>query len=229
MMKNFILFTACSFLFMQPGLADRPKVAIQLLIDDSGTLTDPETAEQYKQQVFHLMNQYKKVRRFSRSQISVISTAYGRTKWIGNLSDLKSNRAHELLKVIKAAPDRCNNLTGAFKELRTNLRHLTIEGYKEVHIYVFSSLIHTPVPCTGAEITLPQPPPLSAGVNKILTSSESISSVTFYWINPHQKRVWLDYLEPTINWLKAKNGRFNFLDISNSIYRLQKGLEGVQK
>ena len=198
-------------------------------MDDSGVLTDAAEAEKYKLSMLGHLKALNNIRRFSQARIDVISTAYGRSMWIGSPRDLNSPRAAELLDYIQPKLDQCNNLEGAFKALEANLEQLERQGYKEVYVLVFSSLIDTPRPCNGVvNLKLPQlPPPLD--LNAILTDRESLKAVNFFWVNPHQRAVWNEFLSPSIDHSSQNGIPFGLFDIENTRFELEVGIQGVSR
>ena len=224
-----ILFTTIS-ITSSPSYAAREKeaiLAVEVLFDDSGVLTDPERAKNYKLLLLGHLKGLTRKRRYANARIDVISTSFGRSVWIGSPRDLKRGpHAEALIPHTESHKNYCNNLPGAFAELQSNLQQLERQNYQEIIVIVFSSLIDTPRPCENTvELTLPQmPPPMD--INAILTSSKAIRSITFYWSNPHQKKIWTDMLEPTIRWSKNHNTPFGLFDIENTIYEIE-GMKGV--
>ena len=95
-----------------------------------------------------MMGKLTRKRREATAHIDVISTSYGRTVWSGTPQDLKRRheQQQELIDKIASDDKRCNNLPGAFDELKSNMAALERRGVHEVHALVFSSLIHTPRP-----------------------------------------------------------------------------------
>lgn len=230
MVRNIVFFLTClhAASAVQAGPVER-KLAIEVIIDDSGTLTEPEKAQAFKLQLFAHLQNLRKKRRYASARIEVISTAYGRSVWIGTPRDLKGSRASTLVPKIEAHADYCNNLPGAFSELETSLADLEQRGYEEIWVIVFSSLIDTPRPCRdNMSIELPQlPPPLDFA--RILTQSPAVRKIAFYWVNPFQKRPWFETLEPVRGWAGARGTSFSLYDIENSIYELKNGLLEVRR
>lgn len=211
------------------SLAQSREIAFEIVMDDSGVLTDAAEAEKYKLSMLGHLKALNNIRRFSQARIDVISTAYGRSMWIGSPRDLNSPRAAELLDYIQPKLDQCNNLEGAFKALEANLEQLERQGYKEVYVLVFSSLIDTPRPCNGVvNLKLPQlPPPLD--LNAILTDRESLKAVNFFWVNPHQRAVWNEFLSPSIDHSSQNGIPFGLFDIENTRFELEVGIQGVSR
>jgi len=204
--------------------AQESKVGIQLIIDESGVISDPEEAGIFKMRLLAQLKSLLRKRDYATARLDVISTSMGRTLWVGELAELKDiERAEELIEVIETKPNHCNNLGAAFRELDYNLAQRTAEGYDKVYVLVFSSLINTPRDCgSNVTIKLPQPPP-KTDIASILTAHDQIEQVSFYWVNPHQKFVWLEKLDPAVKWLQSSAKKFEFHDIEASRYALKKG------
>jgi len=209
------------------AFAKGTNTTIQIIMDDSGVLINPVEADQYKMQLLSHLKKLTRKREFSRAHIDVISNSIGRTVWSGTPSDLKRKpvRALALVNAIKSIPENCNNLSGSFNELASNLRALKRQGFTKAHVIVFSSLIYTPRPCGDTtSITLPQLPPVKGDINKALTSFDGIRSIDFYWASPHQMRGWEEFLIPTLIWAAQHKTTFNIRDIERSKFSLRKSL-----
>ncbi len=216
-----------AFCISSTVLAKGTQTTIQIIMDDSGVLIEPNEADRYK---MHMLSQLRKLtrkREFSHAHIDVISTSIGRTVWSGSPSDLKRKpvRALALVNSIKSVPDNCNNLPGAFNELASNMRALKRQGFTKAHVIVFSSLIDTKRPCDKTtSITLPQMPPVKGNINQALSSFEGTRSIDFYWVSPHQMSVWEEFLVPSFIWSAQNNTSMSIKDIERSKYSLQQGL-----
>lgn len=226
-MKNiFIILLALGFV---PSVyAKGTTTTIQIIMDDSGVLIDAKVADQYKLALLGHLKQFTRKREFARAHIDVISTSLGRTIWSGTPSDLKRKpvRALALVESIKSKTENCNNLPSAFTEVQSNISALERRGYKRSFVIVFSSLIHTPRPCDETtSIVLPQEPPVEGNINGALASSEIVRSISFYWVSPHQKRVWEEFLKPVFDWAMLRGISMNLMDIERSKFSLQHGLE----
>jgi len=223
-----ILIIASILCFTSGAHARGSTITLQIIMDDSGVLLDSEVGDKYKHEKLlpHIKLLVRR-REFAHAHIDVISTSRARTIWSGSPLDLKRKprRALNLVNSIKATPESCNNLPGAFDELTSNLKALKRQGFKSAHVIVFSSLIHTPRPCDATtEISLPQSPPVNGNINGALISSELVSSISFYWVAHLQKRIWEEFLEPTFNWASLNNVPMTLLDVERSKYSLQQGL-----
>lgn len=195
------------------------RIAIELLIDDSGVLLNADAAQSYKLLLLSHLKALATKRSGANAKLEVISTAYGRTVWSGTPLAIRRDpaRAQELVDAVSADPGRCNNLPGAFAELRSNLAQLEREGVNTVHIIVFSSLVHTPRPCADlTAITLPQLPPIEGDIAGALTSAQNVRSVSFYWVSPHQRIVWEQFLAPSFTVLRNSGARVSFFDVERS-------------
>lgn len=200
-----------------PALAQE-RIAVELLIDDSGVLLDADAAQPHKFLLLAHLKALATKRAGANAKVEVISTAFGRTVWSGTPLAIRRDpaRAQELVDAVTADPGRCNNLPGAFAELRSNLAQLERDGMDAVHIIVFSSLVHTPRPCADLKtITLPQLPPTEGDIAGALTAP-NIRSVSFYWVSPHQRIVWEQFLTPAFMTLRNGGARVTFLDVERS-------------
>ena len=195
------------------------RIALELLIDDSGVLLDAQEAHSYKLMLLAHLKALATRREGANARIEVISTALGRTVWSGTPLTLRRDpaRAQELVEAVTADPARCNALPGAFRELQSNLAQLERAGVNEIHIIVFSSLIHTPRPCADiTRITLPQLPPTEGDIPGAFATTAPIRSVSFFWVSPHQKFVWEGFLESAFTTLRQNGARVTFLDVERS-------------
>lgn len=195
------------------------RVAIELLIDESGVLLDPQEAQSYKLMLLAHLKALAARRAGANAQVEVISTSLGRTVWSGTPLMVRRDpeRAQALVNAVTADPGRCNNLPGAFLELKSNLAQLERDGVSAVHVVVFSSLVDTPRPCGDVKtITLPQMPPADGDLNGTLTGAQRIRSVSFFWVSPHQKRVWEEFLAPSFAALWQRGETVNFLDVERT-------------
>lgn len=215
-MKALIL--SLTLALSMPAFA-QDRIAIELVIDESGVLLDAEQAARYKLMLLAHLKALAAKRTGANTKIEVISTSLGRTIWSGTPLTLRRDpvRAQELVEAISADPARCNNLPGAFRELESNLAQLEREGVSEIHIVIFSSLIHTQRPCADVtEITLPQLPPTEGNIPDAHSGSTNISTVSFFWVSPHQKFVWEGFLEGAFDSLRRNGARVMFLDVERT-------------
>jgi len=218
-----MIFSSCTGAFARGS-----STTIQLIIDDSGVLVDSQNADKYKLVLLGHLKRLTRKREFATAHIDVISTSIGRTVWSGTPSDLKRKpaRAIALIESIKTNLESCNNLPASFAELKSNLIALERQSFNKAHVIVFSSLIHTPRPCDKTtKIVLPQVPPVKGNINAALASSKIVRSINFYWISPHQKSVWEEFLTPTFIWAFQSDANMTFKDIERSKFSLEKGLE----
>ncbi len=206
-----------------PVLAQE-KIAIELIVDESGVLLDAGSAQTTKMMLLAHLKALATKRAGAHARVNVISTSLGRTVWSGTPLELRRDpiRAQALVDAIAADPARCNNLPGAFAELKSNLAQHEREGVHGVQVVVFSSLVDTPRPCSEVtHITLPQMPPAGGDINGALSGPANLRSVAFYWVSPHQKRVWEEFLEPSFEELRARGVPVTFLDVERSLSALR--------
>jgi hypothetical protein len=205
--------------------------AIEILMDDSGVLQSPKEASPYEMALLAHIKKLARRRSAAKAHIDVISTSYGRTVWTGTPQDLKRNgeRAQDLVGKIAFGKERCNNLPGAFDELKSNIAALERDGYTDVHVLVFSSLIHTPRPCGDMKtIALPQLPPVEGNINGALIGSKALRSITFYWISPHQRAVWEEFLAPALAWASLNGVRYDLFDEVRTRSALREGIAPLE-
>ena len=201
-----------------PALAQE-RIAIELLIDDSGVLLEAQEAQSHKLLLLSHLKALSSKRSGANAKVEVISTAYGRTVWSGTPLVIRRDpaRAQELVDAVSADPGRCNNLPGAFAELRSNLAQLEREGVTSVHVVVFSSLVHTPRPCADLKtITLPQLPPTEGDIAGVLAGLPHVRSLSFFWVSPHQRIVWEQFLNPTFTVLRNGGTQVSVFDVERS-------------
>ena len=206
----FTILIACA----TPAFA-QDRFALELVIDDSGVLLEPAEAHSYKLMLLAHVKALATKRAGAYAKVNVISTSLGRTVWSGTSLSLRRDplRAQALVDSITADPARCNNLPGAFAELASNLAQHEREGVSSVQVVIFSSLVDTPRPCGElTHITLPQMPPADGDPNGALMRSALVRSVSFFWVSPHQKRVWEEFLAPSFAQLRALGATVSFLD-----------------
>jgi hypothetical protein len=215
-MKALIL---CVFVALSAPALAQERIAIELLIDESGVLLDPQEAHGYKMMLLAHLKALATKRTGANARIEVISTSLGRTVWSGTPLMVRRDpeRAQALVNAVTSDPNRCNNLPGAFLELKSNLAQLERDGVSAVHVVIFSSLVHTPIPCEAIKtIALPQMPPADGDLNGTLEGASRVRSVSFFWVSPHQKRVWEEFLAPSFAALWQKGESVNFLDVERT-------------
>lgn len=222
--SNILAISVCASL-LSPAYADEEKIAIQVLADTSGVLLSPTTGDAQKMVLLAHLKKLGKKRKYKDAQIDIISTSHGETVWSGTPKDLKGNnpKAEKAVSVVKVNPGSCNQLEKSFTEMYENLEDLEWQHYDRAHVVIFSSLIHTPVPCENVQITLPQIPPAKSEINKFLASSKIVKSIDFYWVSPDQRRIWKDFLKPTFDWAVHSGVYMRLLDEERTPPALQDG------
>jgi hypothetical protein len=227
-MKTVIRSSLCAAAFASTlASAQDAQIAIEILVDESGVLQHSEEAANYKMAILAHLKALTRKRRGAKAHIDVIATSYGRTVGTGTPQDLKRNaqQAQELVDKIASDYKRCNNLPGAFDELKSNIAALERQGVREAHALIFSSLIHISLPCDATtHIKLPQRPPAKGDINEALSASEVLRSLTFYWISLHQRRVWEEFLSPALTWAGEKGVRYALFDEVRTHNALRKGI-----
>ena len=204
------------------------KTAFILVNDDSGVLTQPQRASKLKLLMLAQLKDLRKKLKFSKAKLQIISTSYGRSVWVGSIADLKSKRAADVVAKIESKATHCNRLSESFDSIRTSIRQLEQQGYSDVHIYFFSSMISTPPVCNDdVDITLPQLP-VPADFTGTLTSSDIVKTIAMYYVNPHQLRAYQEALIPVASWANVNNKDFGIYDMEDTEFQLRHGLLGVK-
>lgn len=221
-----IWFVLC--LNVQAAQIDEPKSAFIILNDDSGVLTEPEQAAKLKLLMLAQLKALKRKRQYAKAKLVVISTAYAKSIFVGDIADLSGERATELLDKIAANESRCNQLIESFDSVEQSIFQLKQQGYNDIHLYVFSSLIGTKNPCDGVqEVTLPQlPVPVDFKIK--LTNNDVVQTIVFYYANSHQVRLYQDALKGVSSWGYGVGKAFAIFDMEGTMHELRHGLAGVQ-
>jgi hypothetical protein len=207
--------------------APAPKSAFILVNDDSGALSDPERAKNAKQMMLAQIKDLGTKRRYAKSKFQIISTSFGRTVWVGSVADLKTTRAADVVAKVESHASYCNRLGESFTALRTAVRQLEQQKYTDIHAYYFSSMIATPPPCTDEmKIDLPQLP-VPVDYSGLLTASDALNTIAFYYVSPHQLQLYQESLVPVSSWASANGKTFRMYDIEETTYQLRRGLAGV--
>ena len=226
--QNIAVFIAAIFLSTTSSYSiASEKVAFVLINDDSGVMTDMEKVPDLRAT---LLAQYKalktKSRDFAKAEFVLISTSLARPVWYGKISDLSTRRASEVIERTANDPQSCNQLAASFDAARNSVVQLSAQGFTEIHVSIFSSLISTPVPCDTVKITLPQlPVPVDWAAT--LAPTSQVRSVTFYAANTHQYPLYAQSLQPLVQWAGEEGNAFAIHDVESSINILRFGLEGA--
>lgn len=220
-MFNKSLVLILSLCLALPACAEtpRPQIAIQVIVDNSAVLAQPEQALEQMKRLFWHLSELRKHAPTRNATITIVSTNYPRNLWIGTASRLRQTGA-EVLAQIAPVENGCADLRGAFEQVRLNLRR---QAAQEVRVYVFASLIDTGSPCGAAEIRLPQAPP--EGLDLAFLDARA-KTVQFYWVHPLQVKPWFDLLAEQGLEQRAKTEDFNLgvYDEQETQTRLEQGL-----
>jgi len=194
-------------------------------------LIEAEQASHYKMAILAYLKRLARRRTEAHAQIDLISTSYGRTVWSGTPLELRRHpaRAQDLVEKTRSEPTRCNNLPGAFDELKRNLAALERQGTSEIHVLIFSSLVHTPRPCADLKtLALPQLPPENSDINGALTASEGVRSISIFWVSPHRRRVYEEHFAKTFAWADANSVHFDLFDEVRTKNKLREGFAPLE-
>ncbi len=207
-----------------------PSKSIEILMDDSATILNPEAAEKAKFFFLQQIKGLKSKRGFRDARLEVISMSSGKTLWIGSPAMMDGEEAERLINVIKSKENRCNNMVRGFDALKSSLRNLDRRArVNEIWVLIFSPMINTPEPCKTSKIDLPQVVPTYDFV-KSLTASEKVRVVSLYWVHERQFDVWEDALKGLTDWQKqAQNRKWSMHKEPATLYELAIGLDGARK
>ena len=224
-MKHLLIFVLLlsGFFSVSEIQADEKRHAILVVFDDSGLVSEPAEADALKLRLLGHLQSLLKRREYANARLDVITTSLGRTRWVGDLRDLKDReRGAVLVSLIPSKPDRCNNLSKSFRALGENIRARSAEGYSNIQVLIFSSLIDTGGVCEEqVVIKLPQMPP-DIDVSAELSSTDTVKRISFYWVNPHQHRVWSEKLRPLSKWASDNGVEYEFLSTEETRYAINK-------
>lgn len=218
------LFSVNSFAFKAPSKS------IEILMDDSATILNPEAADKAKLFFMQQIKGLKSKRGFRNARLEVISLSSGKVLWLGSPSLMDGKEAERLLNVIKSKKNRCNNMARGFDALKSSLRSLDRRArINEIWVLIFSPMINTPEPCRSSKIDLPQVVPAYDFV-KSMTASEKVRVVSLYWVHERQFDVWEDALKGLTDWQKqAQNRKWRMHKEPATLYELVIGLDGARK
>lgn len=210
-------------------LANDLRHAFIFVNDDSGMLQNKERASQLRTLALAQLRSLEKKRKYANAQFIAISTSYAKPVFVGNVKDLSGNRAQALVDKLEPLPDRCNQLAESFTAVDSTVRNLEQQGFASINIYIFSSLISTPNPCKAIKsIALPQLP-VPVDFKAKLTRSKAVKTIAFYYVNPHQIRVYQDVLGEIEAWGYEAGNNFAMFDVEGSDHALRHNLLGVTK
>lgn len=214
------------------GKADRQKVAIVVVLDDSGAWSKlNKRADRKKVEFLKLLKDLKKRRKTRDAVIDFISSSTGESEFVSNPRKLERDWK-QIKKILEGKPSRCNNLADTFATLDSTIREYDNEGYDEIYVYSFSSLIDIPAPCNQvSNLVLPQAPPLvdldhdgQNDLGKILTRSPKVKTVIFYGVKPEQYEPWHKVIYPK-EWVKKhRDNVFRMKKFTKTELALKDGL-----
>ena len=200
--------------------APPPSLSIQVVIDNSAVLAQPEQALAQQKRLLFELTQLRKRHDSRHADIQIVSTNYPRNLWVGTPQRLRME-GKTVLEQVAMVENGCSDLRGAFDQVRMNLRR---QPAQEVRVFVFASLIDTGAPCGGETvIRLPQAPP--AGLD-LAFLDERVSTLKFYWAHPLQVKPWFDLLEGQGLTQRANTDPFDLgvYDENETPMQLEKGL-----
>lgn len=188
---------------MAAQAAERPRIVIQAIIDNGGTVTEEDAQDLIKNFVGGLAN--LRGRAFSKARIDLILTSHPTTVWSGTPRDLMA-QGRAVLDLAKTN-DKCADVARAIKQANQNLR---IAQADEAYLFIVSPLINAPFPCdAGPGIRLPQPVPQGIAIGRMIDERQ-IKALTFLGVHPSQEDPWTNYLVREGVLERAKRGQLDF-------------------
>ena len=186
------------------------KVAFIVVLDDSGAWGKRlnERADVKKTKFLKKLSGLNKLKKTRNAVVDIISSATGDSEKVTKTRDLV-NEWTEIEVIMKGKPNFCNNLGKTFITLANTIQQYADEGFDEIHVYVFSSLVDIPAPCNQLKnLILPQAPPIvdwdKDGINdlgSILIRTPQLKSFALIGVRAEQYQGSKDALNPQ-DWLK---------------------------
>lgn len=191
--------------------AERPRIVIQAIVDNGGTVTEEGAQEVIKDFIGGLAD--LRGRDFSEARIDLILTSHPTTVWSGTPRDLMT-QAHAVLELVQLN-ERCSDVARALRQANQNLR---IAQADEAYLLIFSPLINAPFPCDeGPGITLPQPVPEGIAIGQMI-AERHLRALKIFGVHASQEAVWTDYLlaEGVMSHVRSGQLEFQFLGFQQS-------------
>jgi len=228
---NFLLlptFTCLSLVACDTQTEPQKKTGFIIANDDSGVLSEPDRARDLKLTMLAQLKDLRTKRNYAKAKLKVISSSFGRSVFVGSIEDLSSNRAENIVSKMESNSTYCNRLPETFESVRSSIKQLEQQGYEDIYVYFFSSLISTPSVCVDKQrVELPQLP-VPVNFSNTLTSSDAVSAISFYYVNPHNFKAYQEALQPVATWANENNKSFQIFDMEDTAYQLRTGLLGVK-
>lgn len=183
--------------------AENPRISIQVILDNGGTVTEPGAADQIRNFVGGIAN--LRGRSFKNAHVDLILTSHPTTVWSGTPRELKT-QGRAVLELV-AVNDKCADISRALKQADQNLR---IAAPDEAYVLIYSPLIQAGFPCdAGPGITLPQPVPQDVAMGRMVDEHQ-LKALKFYGVHHSQEQVWGDHLIKEGVLARSKQGKLEF-------------------
>lgn len=225
-MKKAILLTLAICVFaITTGSAARAEAnkLIQIVIDNSATLQNPEEAVKFQAAWMLLFAKELRGSAGRDAQVHIVTTQNPRTVWEGPAPTLQNSFGLLVQSEIQHVADGCNELGTALDRVK---QHISRTPTDDVEIYVFSSLIPTGAPCKDARIVLPQPVPQTIDLRSLVRPE--LSRLEFMWAEEGQAAVWADYFERS-GLVETMNAQGVAFSLRGETTTRQKIIEAVQQ
>lgn len=179
------LFTA------HPAGASEPDTRLEIivLIENGGTVEDPEAASVTIRHLFDQLSALRRKRAAKHAQISIVLTASPtQITWSGTPAQLLE-QAQDVLKRIefKSTP---SDLVLAWEQIDTTLQLAVPSEYR---LYWIGPAIHVPFSAAGGEVEIKVPQAVPADM-KFADLAEQASVLRMYGVHPDQDTVYLEFL-----------------------------------
>lgn len=181
----------------------RPDAVIEVIVDNGGTVLEPEAQAQINDLIGGLANMPG--REMSRARIDLILTSRPTTVWSGTRTDL-IRQGYDVLDLVTLG-NGCSDLARALRQAEQNIR---VSGAARAYVLIHAPLIVAPFPCDGGPpITLPQPVPADLRLGQML-KAHAIAAFKVFGVHPSQERIWSMYLEREGVLALARAGALDF-------------------
>lgn len=183
--------------------AEPPKIVIEAIIDNGGTVMDEGAQEVINSVVGGLTSLHG--RAFGEARIDLILTSHPTTVFSSTPRDL-IQQGQTVLDLVKLN-DRCSDISRALRQAEQNLK---VARAKETYLVIYSPMINAPFPCDqGPGITLPQPVPEGIAIGRMI-DEYGIRALEIFGVHPSQEPVWSDFLIKQGVLKRAEEGNLTF-------------------
>lgn len=199
------------------------------LIDHGGLNARPEENYRVIKDGLSFFLSLRKLGKFADSQLDIIGLGEGKILWSGTPRKLIAQEK-KVLETISMKSNMCADLPRGFKSLETMIKNIERRRFKFLHIFVYSPMIHSGLPCEAPKIKLPQIPPVNFNFAKAVSNSPKIKTILFFNVNPEQMDFWgvSGILEPLLAWHdQGPEYNFHIFDEVSSALSFETEVRGI--